>query len=250
MRLAGAAWWLQFRILSRSPFFMGMSIMTPLAYGAIVLLMSHGEMSLRAVLGTGLMGAWSATLFGAAEALFMQRFTGTLEFLVGAPRSLVAPVFGFASATVCLGVYSIVAVLAMSLAFGHIDANSLTAFGGIAVALLAVVLSLVAMGVFLAGLYVLTRRAIEITNVLEYPIWLACGIIVPTSALWVPLSACGLLFPLGWATLAVDRAASGADYWGALGMALALTALFTVLGIAFLHRVDVLARKRGTLRLR
>ncbi|WP_285116260.1 ABC transporter permease [Leifsonia sp. fls2-241-R2A-40a] len=250
MRLLVAAWWLQFRLLSRSPFFLGMSLMTPLAYGGVTLLMSGGEASLRAILGAGLLGAWSATMFGAAEALFMQRFAGTLEFLIGAPRSLVAPVFGFTAATVTLGVYSLAAVSVMAIAFARLGPIAISDPWGLIAALIAVLVSLVSMGTLLAGLYVLTRHAIEITNVMEYPIWLACGLVVPSAALWPPLSAAGHLFPLGWGMDALDGAISGSGAWGAAAAAVALAAMYGVAGILFLYRVDVLARRRGTLRLR
>jgi hypothetical protein len=48
---------------------------------------------LYAALGAGLMGIWSATLFGSGGAIQWQRWQGTLEILVGAPPPfLAAPV--------------------------------------------------------------------------------------------------------------------------------------------------------------
>ncbi|WP_431218292.1 ABC transporter permease [Leifsonia xyli] len=179
----------------------------------------------------------------------MQRFTGTLELLIGAPRSLVAPVFGFASATVTLGVYSVAAVTVVAFTFAHVDTGGVDVLR-LTVSLLAVLVSLTSMGVLLAGLYVITRHAMEITNVLEFPMWLACGVIVPSTAIWAPISACGLLFPLGWAMLAVDQATAGGNALPVVAVAVCLSLLYAALGVACLHRVDMLARQRGTLRLR
>lgn len=250
MRLLLASWWLQFRLLSRSPFFMGMAILTPLAYGSIALMMAGGHMSARIMLGTGLMGAWSTTLFGAAEALFMQRFAGTLELMIGAPKSLVAPVLGFSAATVTLGVYSIMAVVVLGMSAGGVDIAEVRDPLGSTAAILVVVAALISMGTLLAGLCVLTRRAMEITNIMEYPVWLACGLVVPSAALWPPLSSLGQLFPLGWAMMAVDRAVAGANPWPIGAVAVGMAVLYVLAGMAVLHRVDLLARERGTLRLR
>ncbi|WP_295125760.1 ABC transporter permease [uncultured Leifsonia sp.] len=249
MRLYLAAWWLQLRLLSRSPFFVGMAILTPIAYCSIAVLMAGGQASLRIVVGAGLMGAWSTTLFGAAEALFMQRFSGTLEFLIGSPRSLVAPVLGFATATVSLGAYSTVAAwlwarFVLQLGFESVSWSSMS--GGLALTFV----SLTSIGVLLAGLYVLTRKAIEITNVMEYPIWLVCGVLVPAATLWPPIAAAGKLLPLGWAMEVVDRAATGEPAFAQAGNALGLSMIYLAVGVVLMRRIDLLARKRGTLRLR
>lgn len=248
MRMVSAAWLLQLRLLSRSSFFVWMALLTPLVYCSLAAMMAGGTVSLRVVLGAGLMGAWSTTLFGAAEALFMQRFSGTLELLIGAPRTLIAPVVGFAAATVTLGVYSVGASWVWATAVfrvRYVEAEVVAVLGASVVALV----GLMAVGFFLSGLYVLTRRAMELTNVLEYPIWLVCGVLVPSTALWPPIAALGRLLPLGWATSALDRPL-GADWLADIGVSLALSGVYVVFGIVFLRRVDLLARRRGTLRLR
>ena len=249
MRLYLAAWWLQLRLLSRSPFFVGMAILTPIAYCSLAVLMADGHASLRIVVGAGLMGAWSTTLFGAAEALFMQRFSGTLEFLIGSPRSLVAPVLGFATATVSLGAYSTVAAWLWATFALDLRAESVS-WAAMLCGLLLTFVALTAIGVLLAGMYVLTRKGIEITNVMEYPIWLVCGILVPAATLWPPIAAVGKLLPLGWAMEVVDRAAIGDIALAPAGMAVALSAVAFAVGVVLLRRIDLLARKRGTLRLR
>ncbi|MDN4613017.1 ABC transporter permease [Leifsonia sp. F6_8S_P_1B] len=249
MRLFVASWWLQLRLLSRSPFFLGMAVTTPIAYCTVAVLMSGGQATARAVIGAGLMGAWSTTLFGAAEALFMQRFSGTLELLIGAPRSLVAPVLGFAGATVSLGLYSsaaswLWATCVLGVSSEGVDWPSLLA--GLALSFV----SLTAIGFLLAGVYVVTRKGIEITNVMEYPIWVVCGVLVPAAALWGPLQLVGRLLPLGWSMEVVDAATHGGDALQAAGPAVLLSAGYLAAGVVLLKRIDLLARTRGTLRLR
>lgn len=248
MRLAIAAWLLQLRLLSRSPFFVWMALLTPLVYCSIAAMMSDGHASTRTIVGAGLMGAWSTTLFGAAEALFMQRYSGTLELLVGAPRSLVAPVFGFSLATVTLGVYSLVAAWIWSVLVFRTGGDGGDALAMVIAALVSMA-GLVAVGVLLAGVYVVTRKAMELTNVLEYPIWLICGVLFPSSMLWPPFVILGRLIPLGWSTPALDLPV-GPEWGGYLGASLVLTAVYLAVGVVLLRRIDTLARVRGTLRLR
>lgn len=252
MTLFLSAWWLQLRILSKSPFFVSMAILTPLVYGSIAMLMAAnqpGEVTTRIVLGAGLMGAWSTTLYGAAEALFMQRFSGTLELLIGAPRGLVAPVLGFSAATVTLGIYSVLAVWIWSVLVFRVRLE-VPSPADLTLSLVVSFIGLVAAGLLLAGLYVITRQAIEITNVLEYPIWIVCGVLTSTSLLWPPLAWVGKLLPLGWAVEAIDITSAGGSPYFQLAMSLALSVLYFVVGLIFLGRLDLLARQKGTLRLR
>ena len=65
-----------------------------------------------------------------------------------------------------------------------------------------------------------------------------------------PIAAVGKLLPLGWAMEVVDRAAIGDIALAPAGMAVALSAVAFAVGVVLLRRIDLLARKRGTLRLR
>lgn len=251
MRLAVRAWILQFKVLSRSPFFVSMAVLTPIAYGSLAFLMMGGNDTngLRVVLGAGLLGAWSTTLYGAAEALFMQRFSGTLEFLIGAPRSLVAPVIGFAGAAVTLGVYSLVGMMIWTALFFHVPLGSVDPVG-LLLTLLISFAGLTTVGMMLAALYVVVRQAIEITNVLEFPIWIVCGVLAPASTLWPPLQWIGKLLPLGWSSEALTKTTSGADPTIDLAIAALVTVVYLIVALWLLKVVDMRARVKGTLRLR
>lgn len=251
MSLYVAAVRLQFTLLSRSPFFLSMAVLTPIIYGTIAIIHARngdGAASMRLILGAGLLGAWSTTLFGAAEALFMQRFSGTLEMLVGAPRSLFVPVLGFATATVLLGVYSVAAVWVWAVVvFGVPMAGPSPAV--LVLGVLVSFIGLAAVGLLLAGLYVVTRQAMEITNVAEYPVWIVCGVLAPSASLWPPLEWVGKVLPLGWSVGALDMDTLSVA-WPSLLVALTLSAVYLGIGAVVLARVDLLARVKGTLRLR
>jgi ABC-2 type transport system permease protein len=84
---------------------------------------------------------------------------------------------------------------------------------------------------------------------LEFPLWLICGFMIPLSLLpgWVrPIS-----FILGptWGVRAVHEAATGGSAWGAMLMALALSAVYGVIGVWVSGRVLRSARANATLAL-
>jgi len=226
--------------------------MTPLAYGTIALLMvgpDNSDSATVIVFGAGLLGAWSATLFGAGESLYMQRFTGTMGMIAASPAGFFRPVIGFALASATLGVYSIVAVALWSAAVFGIQ-FSVASIGGVFVAVIVALVSLVAIGVVLAGYYVLSRQAMTVSNLLEFPIWIITGVLIPASVLWPPLQWAGKLLPLGWATDAVRAAIAGGDWLAPSLMAIALSGLYFGVAWILLVRVDRLIRITGELELR
>lgn len=252
MRLVFAAWWLQFKLFSRSPFFVSLALLTPIAYVTIALLMTgngNATETTRVMFGAGLLGTWSTTLFGAGESLYMQRFTGTLTMLLGSPRSLFGPVVGFSLASVTLGLYSIAAVWFWGVAVFHIEIGNANAFGLI-VGLLVSLLSLVSLGIVLAAYYVLSRQAMAVSNLLEYPIWIVTGILFPASYLWSWMAWVGKILPLGWAVDVVNRAIVNRSYGLELSIATLLSALFIVFGYVLLKKVDYKVRVSGELVLR
>src|SRR3712207_2903951 len=143
-------------------------------------------------LGAGVMGFWSSTLFGSGGAIQWQRWQGTLETLVGAPTPFVLVLVPLTVATSTIGVYSLGATLLWGrLAFGiplRLEHPLL-----FVAAIPATVLSLGLLGLVLASTFVLYRHANALANLLEYPIWLVTGLLVPLSLLpgWVS--------PIGWA---------------------------------------------------
>ena len=88
-------------------------------------------------------------------------------------------------------------------------------------ALPATVLSLGMLGLLLASTFVLYRNASAFSNLLEYPVWLATGLLVPLSLLpgWVtPIS--WLLAPT-WGMRAIREAAFGGNAWAEIAACLA-----------------------------
>ena len=96
-----------------------------------------------------------------------------------------------------------------------------------------VVLSLGLLGLLLASTFVLYRHANALSNLLEYPVWIASGLVFSTSLLpgWTqPIS---WILPPYWGIIALRHAALGGEVWFPLAMALALGLISVV--IAHVH---------------
>ncbi|MSO96303.1 MAG: ABC transporter permease [Thermoleophilia bacterium] len=238
--------------LSRSAFYVLVSILQPVIFSSIAFFVartgSEDAALLRLALGAGLMGIWSATLFGSGGAIQWQRRQGTLELLVGAPRPFLATLLPLTLATSTLGLYSIAATLVwgrllfkIPLAFAHP--------WQLALALPVTVVSLGLLGLLLASTFILYRQANAFSNLLEYPIWLATGLLVPLSLLpgWVtPIS--WALSPT-WGMRAIEEAAFGGSAWAELGACLGLGLGYLAVSAVTLRNFERLARDRATLSL-
>ncbi len=110
-------------------------------------------------------------------------------------------------------------------------------------------LSLGMLGIVMAATLILYRYAFALANMLEYPIWLAAGLLAPIALLpdWVhPISYA--LAPT-WGAKAVRESVLGGAPLTAIGMCLGLAAVYLVVGFFFVQNFERLARQRATLAL-
>jgi ABC-2 type transport system permease protein len=253
LRVVWAGWKFYVKSLTLSGFFILTSVLQPIIFATIAFLMFRagaGEGTLLYVaLGAGMMGIWSSTLFGSGGAIQWQRWQGTLEYLIAVPPSFVLVLLPLTLATSTIGLYSLTATLFWGRVFFDVpfDLEHPILF---AVAIPATVIGLGLLGLVMAASFILWRSgANALSNLLEYPVWLATGLLVPLSLLpgWVePIS--WLLAPT-WGVRAIREAALGGDPMLPTLMCIALGALYLVLGTILLAHFERLARQRATLSL-
>ena len=204
---------LRVREFSVSHWFILMAVIQPVIFASIAFyLFQEGGRSgtlLYAALGAGMMGIWSSTLFGSGGALQWNRWQGTLELLVGSPPPFIVVLLPLTRRHVGdrrlrparnapLGP----ALLRRSRSTSPTRPHSCVA---VPVAILALGL----MGLLMASSFVLYRHANALSNLLEYPVWIATGLLFPIALLpgWVrPIS--WLLAPT-WGIHAIRHAALG-----------------------------------------
>ncbi len=167
-----------------------------------------GDYAIFVVVGSGLTGLWSGVLFISGHSITGERWSGTLEMLVGVPTPLPVVVFGKNLANVALsfsamvGSYALVSVLLgspLSIAQPGLFALSI-GFG---------LISFVSLGLVMAPLFLVNPEVRAWQNGLEFPIYILCGFLFPITLLpgWTtPVSY--VLAPY-WAARALHGASSG-----------------------------------------
>lgn len=240
------------KMVSASRFFQLTAIFQPVIFATIAfyLFESGGRAGtlLYAALGAGMMGIWSTTLFGSGGMIQWHRWEGTLELGVAAPPPLVLVYLPFTLSNSAVGGYSLAATLLWGrVLFGvplHLAHPWL-----FALAVPVAILSLGLMGLLLASTFVLYRHANALANLLEYPVWIASGLVFSVALLpaWTrPLS---WILPPYWGMQAIRNAALGGPVWGPIGMAALLGAISLGLAALALRWFEHLARARATLAL-
>jgi len=252
LRLFYVGWKFHLKSLTLSGFFILVSVLQPLVFATIAFYMWKAGKSpgtlLYVALGAGLMGMWSATLFGSGGAIQWQRWQGTLEILVAAPPRFLWTIVPLTLATSTVGLYAIVATLFWGrVLFGvPLDLEHPALF---VLALPATVLGLGLLGLVLASTFVLYRHANAFSNLLEYPVWLVTGLLVPVSLLPGFVEPLSWVLAPTWGVRAIRESALGGDPLAAIGMCVLLSAIYLGIGALTMANFERLARQRATLSL-
>ncbi|HVL63627.1 MAG TPA: ABC transporter permease [Actinomycetota bacterium] len=252
LRVVRTGWLVSMKELTHSSFFVLVSILQPVIFATIAFFMveagGRSGTLLYTALGAGLMGIWSATLFGSGGLIQWERYQGTLELLVAAPAGLVFVLLGSTLATSSIGIYAIGATLLWgSIFFGvPLDVAHPLLF---VIAIPVTILGLGLLGLVLATTFVLYRHANALSNLLEYPVWLVTGLLVPVSLLPGWVAPIGWFLAPTWGIKAIRTAALGGDPLPAIGATLALSALYLGLGAIAIKQFERLSRERATLAL-
>jgi ABC-type polysaccharide/polyol phosphate export permease len=253
-RLVIVGWLFHVKSLTMSLFFLMTAVFQPLLVATIAYYMfrAGGKPGtlFYASLGAAVYGIWSSTLFGSGGAIQWQRWQGTLELLVSAPAPFFLVLLPLTLATSTIGVYSLASTLFWGrVVFGvpfHVDHP--VAF---VAAIPATILGLGLLGLLFASTFVLYRHANALSNMLEQPVLLVTGMLVPLSLL--P----GWSHPIAWVLaptwgIRAMRAAAGLraeSAWPDIGMTLALGLAYLAIGAVFLRHFEAAARKKATLSL-
>ena len=252
LRLLGLGWLFHMKMLSQSWFNMLLELVWPVFFATVAFFMFRAgddpKPLLYASLGAAAMGIWSTTSTAAGNSLARERWHGTLELLVAAPASFPLVLLPTTIAMASIGVYGMAATLLWGwLVFGiELTIVSPLAF---ALAIPATVLSIGALGFLLAIAFVRFRQAWALGNMLEYPVWLISGFLVPLALFpgWVrPLS--WALAPT-WGVDAIREAALGGSAWTEICLALGLGGLYVAVGVLLVRRALEAARSKATLAL-
>ena len=253
MRVIGLGLVLQFKHLTRNPFDVMTTAIWPLVYASLAYFMfragNEPASLLLASLGATMMGIWSVTTVGAADAIQRQRWAGVLELLVAAPTPFWAVLIPITIATSAIGVYSLVSTLLWGrFLFGipiHLEQPLI-----FALAIIPTIVSIGLLGFLMASVVVRFRAGWAVGNMFEYPVWIVTGLLIPVALL--P----GWAEPVSWVLAPTwgMRALSDAAFVGGspvfdIVMCVVLGAAYIVIGAVLLDRFLESARRRATLSL-
>ena len=251
-RLLAVGFRFQFKMLTRSSFDGLLGVLWPLFFATVAFFMfragAGGETLVYVSFGAAVMGIWSSTSTSAGSAMQRERWHGTLELLVCAPTHFALVLLPVTIAMSTIGLYSMVTTLLWGRLLFGIDVP-LAHPVGFALALIATVASIGALGFLLAVSFVRYRTAWALGNMLEYPVWLVSGFLVPLTLLpeWVrPIS--WALAPT-WGVDAIRESALGGTPYAEIGLCLALGAAYVLAGSLVLERALRAARREGSLSL-
>src|SRR5204862_4874143 len=183
-RLLAVCWWFQLKQMTKAGLFVFTSIIEPLIFATMAYyLFKAGHRPgtlLYASLSAGLMGIWTSTLFGSGGVISWQRWQGTLEPLVAAPPPMILIIFPLTIATATIGLYS----LGGTLLYGRIVFGiplDLVHPVWFVITIPVTIVALGALGLVIGSSFILYRNANALANMLEFPVWLVTGAIVPLS---------------------------------------------------------------------
>jgi len=226
IRPVAAGWWFHIKGLAYSGFFIVLTLFMPSLVATVAFYMfkageDRPETLFWAALGAGVYGIWSSTLFGSGGAIQWQRWQGTLELLVAAPAPFFLVVLGMTLATSTVGIYSLVSTLVWGrLVFGipFEIAHPLQ----FALAVPTTIVGLGLLGTLFASTFVLYRYANALSNMLEWPVLLVTGLLVPLSLLPAWAHPIGWSLSPTWGMRAMRDAALGGSAWAEIALTLAL----------------------------
>lgn len=202
------------------------------------------------ILGQTIFSLFSNLNWRGGMAIQRERWQGTLEIIMLAPTSRVAYILGESAFGLIDGGWTVLlALIVTSLAFGadfHL-ADPLLALVVIALTLAA----MVALSVFFAAFYVLTRSAGPLSFAIQTPVRFFTGTNFPVSALPLALQTVSYALPMTYGMIAVRSVFTGAGTWASLATTMlalvAFTVFFWTLGVILVRRMEKLAKERGTL---
>jgi ABC-2 type transport system permease protein len=160
------------------------------------------------VVGSGMTGLWSSLLFISGNSINVERWSGTLETLVGVPTSLAVIVFGKNLANVFQSLVSMVVSYLLAALVFHYPlqiAQPLLFF----VSLLLTVIAFISFGLIIAPVFVMNPSVQQWQNAMEFPVYILCGFIFPIAMLPGWTTPISYLLPPYWAARALHATSSG-----------------------------------------
>jgi ABC-2 type transport system permease protein len=188
------------------------------------------------VIGSGMTGLWSSLLFIGGNSINIERWSGTLETLVGVPTPLTVIVLGKNVANVLQSLASMVAayLLAALLFRYQLQITQPILF---AISLLLTLVAFTSFALVIAPIFVMNPGVQALQNAMEFPVYILCGFLFPIALLpgWTtPLS---YILPPYWAARALHGTSSVMAPFSEVALCWAMMLLFSVIDLFIASRL-------------
>lgn len=160
------------------------------------------------VVGSGLTGLWSSLLFISGNSVTWERWSGTLETLVGLPTPFEVIVLGKNLANVIESLASmVVSYLLAAILFGYsLHVNQPFLF---AVSMLLTVVAFISFGLIIAPIFILNPGVQQWQNAMEFPMYILAGFLFPIALLPKYITPLSFILPPYWAAQALHGTSTG-----------------------------------------
>lgn len=232
------------------------SLVAPFTFTIVTLMLFKdfdGPVALYAVLGGGVLGMWGNTLYASGWSVSFDRMNGTLEPLMVTPTPIIQVIAGrgiWNSAIGLLNALAVFVVAEIAIGTGMRLGDPFMFFA----LLMLTLLSLSTVGLMLSAFFVMTRSSSVLMRILELPIYLLSGALIPITYLPDAIKPLSYLLGPAWGVDALRVAAGISDeYISSLGLLsnvmlmLALTLAYITIAIILFRHMEQRARINGTL---
>ena len=186
-------------------------LVQPLIIALLALWMLGGKGSdyiMFVVVGSGMTGLWSGLLFMCGNSITWERWSGTLETLVGVPTPLDAIVIGKNLANVSQSLVSMVVSYLLALViFGY--GLTISQPFWFAISLVLTVVAFISFSLIIAPIFVMNPSVQAWQNAMEFPVYVLCGFLFPIALLPGWTTPVSYLLPPYWAAVALHGTSTG-----------------------------------------
>lgn len=203
------------------------------------------------MVGPGILAFITAALYISGSDLIREREAGTMPYLIGSPTPLLAIVAGKMTADQLSSLFSFFLTLGyvVLLSGERLPAGR---FAEVTVSLVSLNLSLLGLGLLMAGYLMLFQSARRMQNFLRVPLVMFSGIYFPVSLLPGPLAWPAQVLSIWWGAQALRDAFQPdlpGDWWLKIGTCLLLGGVYLLAGIYAFRVMEYRVRVEGRLEI-
>ena len=235
LRATGAAFKQQAIHFLADPQWIIPSIIAPFVFAIVALFIyggDNGSVVLQAVIGGGVLGMWGNTIFASGYSISYDRYNGTVEPIMISSSNLADVIAGRSIWNTFIGLINALFIFIVAELMFHtgMALKDPLAFFGILVMTLG---SLACIGLIFSAFFVWTRMSSTLFAMLEFPIYILSGAMVPVSVLPNGLQYASYILPPSWGVDALKLSALG-GFEGAIGTSM-IVSLMIMLALMIVY---------------